>query len=163
MFVFTTLWACFLLSVMLIADLKYENILKELSSFPENILSTSLHAACMWAKRQGECSLNCYKHCRSFPIRGWVSYHLEAVVVVLMDDLFIPTGKSQISMVTLGFVTKVWLNQKCHKLLYRCKPLSSHCGWNLTLTLLFPSGRESSKGCLLLLSALIPLQSTKWL
>lgn len=96
-----------LVFAFLVTDLKYENILKKLSSFPENILSTSLHTACMWAKRQGECSLNCYKHCRSFPIRDRVSYHLEAVVVVLMDDLFIPTGKSQISVVTLGFVTKV--------------------------------------------------------
>lgn len=98
----------------------------------------------MGTKRQRECSLNCYKHWRSFPIREWVSYHLEVVVVVL-DDLFILTGKSQISMVTPGFVTKVRLNQKCLKPLYHYKPLSSHCGWNLTLTLLFPPGQESRK------------------
>lgn len=135
----------------------------EIWKHTERILSTSLHTACMQAKRQGECSLNWYKHCRSFPSRVRVSYHLEAVVVMLMGDLFIRTGKSQISMVTLGCITRVRLRQKCHKLLYCRKPLSSHGGWNLPLTLLFPSGQESSKGGLLLLSALIPLQSTKWL
>lgn len=144
MFGFTTLWACVLLSIILIADLKYENLMKKLSFFSENILSTSLDTACMGTKRQRECSLNCYKHWRSFPIREWVSYHLEVVVVVL-DDLFILTGKSQISMVTPGFVTKVRLNQKCLKPLHHYKPLSSHCGWNLTLTLLFPPGQESTK------------------
>lgn len=74
---------------------------------PENILSISLRTAYMSAKRQGECGLKCNKHCTSFPTRDQVSYHLKTAVVVLMDDLFISTCKSYISMVTLGFIIEV--------------------------------------------------------
>lgn len=69
--------------------------MKTLSFSPRKYLKPmSLYSTCTCVGRKARgSSLNCYKHCGSFPISHWVSYHLEAVVVVLMDGLLIPTSK----------------------------------------------------------------------